>query len=175
MRDEQGLYVKYHVTKMSDGTPVGDCFVLRPDKDPAARAAIQAYAWSITNRQLSGELLNWLLRLDSEAPIRDQNAVADLYELAKISPLVNNYMECHYAKSITLLQACAGMVLDLVNQNADQHNKLVRMSLDKTYDAISTKQIINVVLFCVEKGVITGDQGSVLLHNIMGGVNKHEG
>jgi len=41
---QEGLRVKYNVTKVSDGSVVNDCFVLRPDKDPAAVAVLRAYA-----------------------------------------------------------------------------------------------------------------------------------
>ena len=39
---ESGLYAKYEVTK--DGETVEDCFVLEPEDDRAARAALKAYA-----------------------------------------------------------------------------------------------------------------------------------
>lgn len=59
----RGLYSKYRVTK-ADGTPLdGDCFVLRPDRDPAARAALAAYAASTENRQLASDINVWINRL----------------------------------------------------------------------------------------------------------------
>lgn len=39
-----GLYGKYTVYKNKDGSLVTDCFILRPAKNPAAVAALRAYA-----------------------------------------------------------------------------------------------------------------------------------
>lgn len=51
MSDTRGLYDKYRVTK-ADGTPLdGPCFVLRYDRDPAARRALFAYADSLPYSQ----------------------------------------------------------------------------------------------------------------------------
>ncbi len=62
----ESLYSKYIVT-YSDGRPVeGDCFVLRPDRDSAARVAIKVYALYCGNPQLSNELINWIDCLRSE-------------------------------------------------------------------------------------------------------------
>jgi hypothetical protein len=38
--ESDGLKVKYNVYKVSDGSKVLDCFVLRPQKDNAARIAL---------------------------------------------------------------------------------------------------------------------------------------
>jgi len=55
-----GLYAKYIITK-ADGTPVNDrCFVLKPDKDPAAAKALQAYAAATDNEQLRNNLYAWV-------------------------------------------------------------------------------------------------------------------
>lgn len=43
---QEGLKVKYNVFKVEDGGIVNNCFVLRPDKDPAAVDALRAYAAS---------------------------------------------------------------------------------------------------------------------------------
>jgi len=52
---------------MTDERPVkGNCFVLRPDRDPAARVAIKTYALYCGNPQLSNELINWIDGLSSE-------------------------------------------------------------------------------------------------------------
>ena len=40
----RGMYGKYHVEKRETGERVTECFVLRYDKDPFARAALKAYA-----------------------------------------------------------------------------------------------------------------------------------
>lgn len=63
-RDKQeGLKIKYNVTKVSDGSPVYDCFVLRPDRDPAAIAAIYAYAEATPNKTLAEDLRRWMEEL----------------------------------------------------------------------------------------------------------------
>ena len=55
-----GLYAKYIITK-ADGTPVNDrCFVLKPDKDPAAAKALQAYAAATDDEQLRNNLYAWV-------------------------------------------------------------------------------------------------------------------
>jgi len=59
---KDGLYEKYVVTK--DGEPVDDCFVLRPNRDPAARLAILKYADVTDNPILSVHLILWLEGLD---------------------------------------------------------------------------------------------------------------
>ncbi len=62
MNDEQGLYGKYIVTK-ADGTPVSDCFVLRPTKDLAARMALKEYARLTKNVLLAEEIMEWLRQI----------------------------------------------------------------------------------------------------------------
>lgn len=52
-----GLRQKYRVYKAKDNTPVEDCFVLRPEKDPAARIAMEAYAKATDNKKLSEDIL----------------------------------------------------------------------------------------------------------------------
>jgi len=49
-----GLYAKYEVRKHGD--PVEDCFVLEPSDDPAARAALRAYASATDNEELEADL-----------------------------------------------------------------------------------------------------------------------
>ena len=58
----RGLYSKYIVTK-ADGTPLdGDCFVLRPDRDAAARCALIEYAAQTPNEALAADIEAWLER-----------------------------------------------------------------------------------------------------------------
>ena len=52
-----GLRKKYRVYKTKDNTPVEDCFVLRPEKDPAARIALEAYAKATENKVLAEDIL----------------------------------------------------------------------------------------------------------------------
>ena len=58
--DYEGLKVKYRVYKAKDNTPVENCFVLRPEKDLAAVAALTAYAHATDNKQLAEDILNWI-------------------------------------------------------------------------------------------------------------------
>lgn len=56
---DRGIYLKYTVTK-ADGSPVdeqADYFVLRVDKDPAARAALLAYGRACDNPSLAADIL----------------------------------------------------------------------------------------------------------------------
>jgi hypothetical protein len=56
----EGLYGKYRVFKARNNEPVEDCFVLRPDKDAAARYALLTYATYCGNPQLAGDLNRWI-------------------------------------------------------------------------------------------------------------------
>ena len=55
--DCEGLYDKYRVYRTEDNMPVNDCFVLRPDKDPAAKIALEVYAKVTKNKTLSNGIL----------------------------------------------------------------------------------------------------------------------
>lgn len=55
-----GLYGKYTVYKNKDGSLVTDCFILRPAKDPAAVAALRAYAAATDNAELAADIVNWV-------------------------------------------------------------------------------------------------------------------
>ena len=55
--ERDGLRQKYRVYKAKDNTPVDGCFALRPEKDPAARIALEAYAKATDNKALSEEIL----------------------------------------------------------------------------------------------------------------------
>lgn len=59
---ERGLFSKYSVAK--NGHPVEDCFVLEPETDPAARAALEAYAQATQNDALAADLHDWLQKLN---------------------------------------------------------------------------------------------------------------
>ena len=60
----EGLKRKYIVLKADTGELVENCFVLRPDKDPAARAALRAYAEATENKQLANDITNWVGKED---------------------------------------------------------------------------------------------------------------
>lgn len=55
-----GLKAKYRVYKARNGEPVEGCFILRPEKDVAARGAIIAYAANSGNYQLLCDALDWI-------------------------------------------------------------------------------------------------------------------
>lgn len=59
-----GLKVKYRVFKVKNGEPVENCFVLRPDKDAAAVAALQAYCEATNNKILANDIFNWVGKLN---------------------------------------------------------------------------------------------------------------
>lgn len=56
----KGLKRKYVVLKADTGEVVENCFVLRPDKDPSAVAALRTYAESTDNKTLSKDIINWV-------------------------------------------------------------------------------------------------------------------
>jgi len=56
----KGLKVKYRVFKASDGEVINNCFVLRPDKDGTARAALRCYAVNTANKKLKEDIFKWL-------------------------------------------------------------------------------------------------------------------
>lgn len=58
--ERAGLYGKYTVRRNKDGSLVTDCFVLRPAKDPAAVAALRAYAAATDNPELAADIINWV-------------------------------------------------------------------------------------------------------------------
>ena len=60
---DKGLYVKYEVTKIEDGSTVNNSFVLLPDHDPAAIVALRAYAEATTNATLRCDILAWLFSI----------------------------------------------------------------------------------------------------------------
>lgn len=59
-RGKNGLILKYDVKKIETGEPVENCFVLRPDRDPAAVAALRAYARATPNKALANDILGWV-------------------------------------------------------------------------------------------------------------------
>lgn len=61
--EQKGLYDKYMVIKVVDGTVIENCFILRPDKDPAAVKALQAYAAETENNVLANEIYAWVGKL----------------------------------------------------------------------------------------------------------------
>lgn len=69
---ERGLYDKYEVLK--DAEPInGSAFVLRPDRDRAARAALWAYANATENETLADDLREWVGELSADAQEDDDD------------------------------------------------------------------------------------------------------
>lgn len=58
--NDYGLKRKYIVRNAETGRAVENCFVLRPEKDLAAVAAIRAYAAVTDNTILAADLLEWV-------------------------------------------------------------------------------------------------------------------
>lgn len=56
----KGLKAKYLVFKADTGAKVDNCFILRPDKDPVAVAALRAYASATDNEILAEDIYNWV-------------------------------------------------------------------------------------------------------------------
>ncbi|MUG24751.1 hypothetical protein GNQ08_20495 [Paenibacillus macerans] len=56
----KGLYNKYMVFKVEDSSEVDECFVLRPDRDPAARVALMEYAEATDDIELATDITSWL-------------------------------------------------------------------------------------------------------------------
>ena len=58
--ERKGLFGKYLVIKVVDGTVIENCFILRPDKDPAAVTALQAYAAATDDQKLADDIYKWV-------------------------------------------------------------------------------------------------------------------
>ena len=56
----KGLKAKYLVFKADTGESVENCFVLRPDKDPASVEALRVYASATDNETLAKDIYNWV-------------------------------------------------------------------------------------------------------------------
>lgn len=61
---QRGLYGKYKVTKA--GEPVEQCFVLEPENDPAALAALKTYALETDDDWLAGDLAHWISTIEDK-------------------------------------------------------------------------------------------------------------
>ena len=59
----EGLKRKYIVLKSDTGETVENCFVLRPDIDEAAIAALFAYASATSNAELQADIKLWIRRI----------------------------------------------------------------------------------------------------------------
>ncbi len=63
MSDDDGLWGKYTVTD-NGGYAVIDCFVLRPERDATALAALIHYAALTPNENLAADLQDWIERIN---------------------------------------------------------------------------------------------------------------
>lgn len=68
---QEGLKLKYNVYKIEDGSVVNDCFVLRPQKDKAARAALLEYAKSTDNPALAEDIRKWIDSIRKEEQVEE--------------------------------------------------------------------------------------------------------
>lgn len=68
----EGLKQKYIVLKAGTGERVENCFVLRPDKDSAAVAALRAYARFTENKTLANDIINWVGAEENEPLTLDE-------------------------------------------------------------------------------------------------------
>ena len=69
LRDQKGLYSKFVVYEDNGGVlgmEVTDCFVLRPDQDASALAALMHYAALTPNEELAADLEAWIERIQGE-------------------------------------------------------------------------------------------------------------
>lgn len=82
MADTQsGLRAKYEVQKAATGERVESCFVLRPDRDPAARVALLAYAMATDNYALKSDLHQWVQAIyDALTGEMDEALRREVYE-----------------------------------------------------------------------------------------------
>ncbi|GIO84558.1 hypothetical protein J25TS5_14900 [Paenibacillus faecis] len=61
----KGLYNKYQIINRETGRVAdGDYFVLKPATDPAARAALIAYAETTDNEQLAMDIVFWVSAIE---------------------------------------------------------------------------------------------------------------
>lgn len=70
----KGLKAKYLVFGAASGKEIKNCFVLRPDKDPAAVEALRAYARTTDNETLAEDIYNWV---GKGGPVQEWISVKD--------------------------------------------------------------------------------------------------
>ena len=77
---QKGLYRKYIVRKADTGEEVANCFILRPEKDPAAVAALREYARVTNNRELASDILRWICPTHfTQNEVEDAKAIIRLF------------------------------------------------------------------------------------------------
>lgn len=78
MKADKGLYDKFSVTRNLNGEQVHGTFVLMPEKDPAAVAALATYADEVRKEapELASDIHDWLARIH-EGKIRTSPPIVD--------------------------------------------------------------------------------------------------
>lgn len=67
---DKGLYNKYQIINRETGKEAeGDYFVLKPAADPAARAALMAYAQATSNQQLAMDIAFWVSAIEDSGKV----------------------------------------------------------------------------------------------------------
>lgn len=90
-RTDRGLYQKYSVTK--DDEPQDGCFVLKPESDPAARAALWEYAHETNDAELAADLRAWVLSISPEE-VCDCDDPDVVRTMAKGTPAERSFCSC---------------------------------------------------------------------------------
>lgn len=106
--EERGLYNKYRVISEETGEEVYGCFVLKPQRDKAARKAIIKYAEETSNKLLRKGLIEWMESLEKYScinPLRKSCGVLREYTCCAncfhLRICIENNIEdvCYFVKS----------------------------------------------------------------------------
>lgn len=143
-----GLKVKYNVFKVSDGSIVNNCFVLRPDKDSAARYALQSYAEVTDNEQLATDIYAWVGKpvISFRGIISQQKATIE--QLQK-------ELDGNYEAALKLYETFEE--LEKEAHKALQINKALRNELEAAKRAICHNCGYGDCLMCEWRGVCAND------------------
>lgn len=126
----QGLYNKYQIIHRETGQEVeSNCFVLKPAEDPAARAALMAYAEATDNKQLAIEIAVWVSSL-LRPFVRDEEGQRERqYKLLNGGTLIVTEEGCLFERASdngVPLSTDADNVLDDVLLLLDDKNETIR-------------------------------------------------
>ena len=75
---KKGLYGKYIVKKADTQEQVENCFVLKPDVDPAALKALKIYVEATSNHRLKKDLVDWIDACEKIFKGRRLKAIAEI-------------------------------------------------------------------------------------------------
>lgn len=97
---------KFSVQHWRRGEVSQDCFVLVPERDPAAVAAIRAYAEATPDAVLAAELVSWANRIEGDADL----ALPDQLEhrIALWAGILARHVEMGQMPLLTALMRIAG-------------------------------------------------------------------